>query len=70
MFGYNSFNAIKLYLISDFLKETQDQVRCHTIKTYHFFPRLAARFTPNSPPRLIWGWRCEVPSLMDVIRDR
>ena len=38
MFGYNSFNAINLYLINDFLKETQDQVRLSYNQNLSFFP--------------------------------
>lgn len=59
---------------NDFHKKSLDDVHSKSINDhlgdFYFFIRLTARFAPNSPPRLIWGWRCEVPSLMDVIRDR
>ena len=47
MFGYNSFNAIKLYLISDFLKETQDQVRLSYNQNLSFFPATHCKVCPQ-----------------------
>ena len=47
MFGYNSFNAIKLYLISDFLKETQDQVRLSYNQNLSFFPATHRKVCPQ-----------------------
>lgn len=49
MFGYNSFNAIKLYLISDFLKETQDQVRLSYNQNLSFFPATRGKVCPQQP---------------------
>ena len=49
MFGYNSFNAIKLYLISDFLKETQDQVRLSYYQNLSFFPAAHRKVCPQQP---------------------
>ena len=47
MFGYNSFNAIKLYLISDFLKETQNQVRLSYNQNLSFFPATRGKVCPQ-----------------------
>ena len=47
MFGYNSFNAIKLYLISDFLKETQDQVRMTVNIILSFFYATRRKVSPQ-----------------------
>lgn len=47
MFGYNSFNAIKLYLISDFLKEIQDQVRLSYNQNLSFFPATRRKVCPQ-----------------------
>lgn len=47
MFGYNSFNAIKLYLISDFLKETQDQVRLSYNQNLSFFSTTRGKVCPQ-----------------------
>lgn len=47
MFGYNSFNAIKLYLISDFLMEIQDQVRLSYNQNLSFFPATRRKVYPQ-----------------------
>ena len=55
MFGYNSFNAIKLYLISDFLKKTQDQVRLSYNQNLSFFPTTRGKVCPQQPSPIDMG---------------
>ena len=55
MFGYNSFNAIKLYLISDFLMEIQDQVRLSYNQNLSFFPATHRKVCPQQPSPIDMG---------------
>ena len=55
MFGYNSFNAIKLYLISDFLMEIQDQVRLSYNQNLSFFPTTRGKVCPQQPSPIDMG---------------
>ena len=55
MFGYNSFNAIKLYLISDFLMEIQDQVRLSYNQNLSFFPATRGKIYPQQSSPIDMG---------------
>ena len=55
MFRYNSFDAINLYLISDFLKEIQDQVRLSYNQNLSFFPAPHRKVCPQQSSPIDMG---------------